>query len=121
VELRDGVVTLADLKGVETHLRLAFVNACEAARVRGRRKQNPAASFAEYFLRSGIEAFLGTYWPVGDTAAKEFATTVYQELANGKTLDEAVRLGRQALLKINSPEWANYLLYGGGNFRLSSQ
>lgn len=121
VELRDGVVTLADLKGVETHLRLAFVNACEAARVRGRRTENPAASFAEYFLRSGIEAFLGTYWPVGDTAAKEFATTVYQELANGKTLDEAVRLGRQALLKINSPEWANYLLYGGGNFRLSSK
>ena len=121
VELRDGVVTHSDLKGVETHLRLAFVNACEAGRVRGRRKQNPAASFAEYFLRSGIEAFLGTYWPVGDTAAKEFATTVYQELANGKTLDEAVRLGRQALLKINSPEWANYLLYGGGNFRLSSK
>jgi CHAT domain-containing protein len=119
LELQDGMVTLADLKRIELSLRLAFVNACEVGRVRGKGKMVPAASFAEYFLRSGIEAFLGTYWPVDDSAAKEFATTVYQELANGQTLDEAVRLGREALLKINSPEWANYLLYGGGNFRLA--
>ena len=114
---------LADLKDKEFSVRLAFVNACESGRVRAtkpeaRPEAPPSASFAEYFLRMGIEAYLGTYWKVGDEAAAKLAASVYSSLARGDTLDKAVREGRQKLQAGGSGEWANYILYGEGQFQL---
>jgi len=110
-------LTLADLRGVETP-RVAFLNACEAGRVRGDTMTTEAASFAEFFLRSGIEAYLGTFWTVGDAAAKTFAGELYAHLATGQTLDEAVTRGRRKLQTANLSDWANYILYGDGRFRM---
>jgi hypothetical protein len=109
--------TVADLGKVSTLPRMAFVNACEAGRVRGKVTTRGAA-FAELFLRSGVEAYVGTYWEVGDHAASLFASQVYLELAAGKTLESAVLVARKALIKAKEPDWANYILFGGGNFRL---
>lgn len=110
-------LTGEDLDGIARLPRMAFVNACEAGRVRGE-VTTEAAAFAELFLRSGVDAYLGTFWRVRDDAAKEFATTVYKALATGTTLDGAVRQARGALLAHDQPDWANYVLYGGGGFRL---
>ena len=109
-------LTLADVRGVDMP-RIAFVNACEAGRVRGP-VTAAAASFAEFFLRGGIEAYLGTFWTVGDTAATVFAGDVYAQLAAQKTLDEAVTHARRTLKQEGLADWANYLLYGDGRFRL---
>ena len=108
--------TLADLRRVTTP-RVAFVNACEAGRVRGE-VTTEAASFAEFFLRSGVEAYLGTFWTVNDHAAQVFSGEVYAELAAGRTLEEAVTLARKKLLDEKLPDWANYILYGDGRFQL---
>ena len=108
-----------DLRKIEPLPRMAFVNACEAGRVRGRGVAN-AAAFAELFLRSGIEAYLGTFWEVGDAAAAIFAGTVYAQLALGKPLDLAVLAGRKALFP-KYPDWANYMLFGGASFRLVTE
>jgi CHAT domain-containing protein len=97
---------------------VAFVNACEAGRVRGEPSGSNAAAFAELFLRSGMDAYLGTYWEVGDAAAALFAGTVYTQLAMAATLEQATLAGRKALFQHNEPDWANYMLFGGGNFRL---
>jgi CHAT domain-containing protein len=105
------------LAKIELLPRMAFVNACEAGRVRGAPPTN-AVAFAELFLHSGMDAYLGTYWEVGDAAAALFAGTVYTKLAIGDTLEQATLAGRKALFAANEPDWANYLLYGGGNFRL---
>ena len=110
-------LTLADLEKIPSLPRVAFVNACEAGRVRGS-TTTEAAAFAELFLRSGVEAYLGTYWEVGDTAAASFATGVYTRLAEGQTLESAVTRSRAELLKADEPDWANYILYGDGRFKL---
>ena len=110
-------LTLADLEKIPSLPRVAFVNACEAGRVRGS-TTTEAAAFAELFLRSGVEAYLGTYWEVGNTAAASFATGVYTRLAEGQTLESAVTKSRAELLKNNEPDWANYILYGDGRFKL---
>ena len=73
-------LTLAKLRATDMP-RIAFVNACEAARVRA--ESTDAASFAEFFLRSGVEAYLGTFWRVGDAAAQLFSQIVYTSLAEG--------------------------------------
>ena len=77
-----------------------------------------AVAFAELFLHSGMDAYLGTYWEVSDAAAALFAKTVYTQLALGDILEQAALAGRRALFAAKEPDWANYLLYGGGNFRL---
>ena len=75
----------------------AFFNACEAGGVR-KRRTSPAKSrtrqeirnlrkskkasewiesnarLAEAFLRGGVANYIGTYWPLGDASAAEFAT-----------------------------------------------
>jgi len=114
-----GDLFFGDLAGARSALRIVFANACESVRVRGvPETESAAASFAEYLLRTGIEAFLGTYWKVGDMAAAAFAASVYGALAQGETLDDAVKAGRRSLFEDKSPEWANYILYGEGRFQL---
>ncbi|MBI3270139.1 MAG: CHAT domain-containing protein [Planctomycetes bacterium] len=111
-------LTLADMSGAGTPPRLAFVNACESARVRAKGGRARPGAFAEQFLKSGIEAYLGTFWRVGDGAAVLFASRVYRELAEGRSLDHAVRAGRRELWEKGEPDWANYVLYGEGSLRL---
>ncbi|QDT35963.1 CHAT domain-containing protein [Stratiformator vulcanicus] len=113
---------LAELAGLKVP-RVAIFNACEAGRVRGYRGEpdpEKAASFAEFFLRGGVESYLGTFWRVGDLAAAMFAERLYGSLAAGESLLDAVTAARCALRdhQPEQPDWANYLLYGDGRFRL---
>ena len=92
-------------------------------RVRGRSFETgeavtEAAAFAEFLLRGGVEAYVGTYWQVSDAAAKQFAGDTYLKLAAGSTLADAVRHARRRLEDSGSQEWANYILYGDGEFKL---
>jgi CHAT domain-containing protein len=112
-------LTLKEMRSLGILPRIAFFNACEAARVRGVTAGVAASTaFAEFFLRSGIEAYLGTYWRVSDAGAASFAKHVYSALANGATLDDAVQGAKAALQASHNNEWANYILYGNGAFRL---
>lgn len=112
-------LTLAEMRTIVQLPRFAFVNACEAGRVRGVASGVVAsAAFAEFFLRSGIEAYLGTYWQVSDVGAANFATNVYSALLAGASLDTAVQDAKTSLFNSKNNEWANYILYGNGAFRL---
>lgn len=118
----------ADLDGLGNLPALVFFNACEAARVRLRAADRRAAralfggrrssSVAEAFLAGGVANFLGTHWPVGDAAALEFSTTLYERLVAGTTLGAAVLTARQRVLGLGSIDWADYVHYGNPTFRL---
>jgi hypothetical protein len=115
----DGPLTLADLRQLQHVPRVAFVNACQAGRVRAPGTDVPRAqAFAEFFLRAGITAYLGTFWLVSDAGAASFATTLYRELGAGRRLGEAVISGRNELRDLRNSDWANYLLYGDSSFVL---
>jgi len=47
--------------------------------------------------RTGVKAFLANRWVVGDAGAATFAISLYQTLAQGKTLGVAVREARKKL------------------------
>lgn len=115
-----------------------FFNACESARLRSRRdareagrsrsriesnterlrRVQAAASMAEAFLRGGLASFIGTYWPVGDLAASTFATTLYDALLQGTTMNDAIQRARKAVRDAGSRDWTNYLYYGDPDFVL---
>ena len=69
-------------------------------------------SLAESFLLNGIANFIGTYWPVNDSAASRFANTFYGGLLAGKPLSPAMREARQAAKSVSPRDWANYLHFG---------
>ncbi|WP_160168397.1 CHAT domain-containing protein [Novipirellula maiorica] len=114
-------LTGQDLSAVTPIPRVIIFNACEAGRVRGESvsPQYESYSLAEMVLRSGVEAFIGTLWEVGDAAAADFAMGVYGGLTGGLTLRDAVTQSRKQLAENHQNDWANYILYGDGRFRLA--
>jgi CHAT domain-containing protein len=121
------VLSGADLAGLSQLPSLVCFNACEAGRIRGgapRAKTEPTprerieqnVGLAEAFLRGGAANYIGTYWPVGDAAAKVFAEVFYGQIMQGKSLGEATLAARQAVQKIKSVDWADYILYGSPEF-----
>jgi CHAT domain-containing protein len=122
------VLSGADLAGMNHLPALVFFNACEAARIRkqperagGRSARNRIeqnVSLAEAFLRGGIANYVGTYWPVGDAGAKTFAEVFYAELLKGEAIGDALLKGRRAVFELGNVDWADYIHYGGFDFRL---
>lgn len=120
------VLSGADLAGLGSLPSLVFFNACEAGRIR-RAGPDPAPApdllrrnvgFAEAFLRGGVANFIGTYWPVGDTAAETFAPAFYEGVLGGRSLAEALLVSRKALEAAQYGDWADYILYGNPDFVL---
>jgi pimeloyl-ACP methyl ester carboxylesterase len=125
------VLSGADLAGIGNLPCLMFFNACESARVRksdaaGKEPaKSPAniargVSFAEALLRGGVANFVGTHWPVGDAAAAEFAAKFYEHVIGGATLNKAILEGRDAVRKLDSRDWADYVFYGDADFQVKT-
>jgi CHAT domain-containing protein len=130
---RGEVLSGAELAGLSALPSMVFFNACESARVRKREarkkgKNKPRVDtaphevhnvgLAEAFLRGGVANYLGTYWPVGDAAAKVFSATFYREILQGRALGAAIAAGRAAVRKQGSVDWADYIHYGAAEFVL---
>ena len=113
---RREVLRGADLATLTSPPFLMLANACESGRVRGvPRKQRQAAlsaGLAEAFLRAGIAHYLGTWWPVADSAAATFATCFHRSLLEGANCGGALLAARAALRQQGSGDWADYLHYG---------
>lgn len=122
------VLSGADLAGIGGLPALAFINGCEAARIRSRTERDGGrasqerieknVSLAEAFLRGGIANYLGTYWPVGDAAALTFSKIFYHWMLQRESIASALLKARQAVLDVPSVDWADYIHYGSPNFQL---
>jgi len=118
------VLSGADLAAMDSVPALVFFNACESGRLRTAvkplRQLDRSVGFAEAFLRGGVANFVGTWWPVSDTAATTFAAALYRELAKGSSIGAALNVARTAVLTLPSADWANYLHYGSFDFALKA-
>jgi len=123
------VLSGADLAGIGNLPALMFFNACEAARVR--KPQDPAdpelampkriqrsVGLAEAFLRGGVANYMGTYWPVGDASAKQFAEAFYGGLLQGNSIGQSLLEARKEIQGHSWVDWADYVLYGSPEFVL---
>lgn len=123
------VLSGRDLVHLEKLPALVFFNACEAARVRGGentemgeggepniRRLERNVGLAEAFLRAGVGNYVGTYWPVGDDAAVQFAHVFYRSLVSGSSVGDALQEGRRRVLQLESVDWADYVHYGSPEF-----
>lgn len=119
----------AEIAGNGNLPSLVFFNACEAGRVRKAQERGEEdldiarriernVGLAGAFLRGGVANYIGTYWPVGDDAALEFAGTFYRELLLGVNMGNALLAGRRKIEALESVDWADYIHYGNQSFVL---
>jgi CHAT domain-containing protein len=127
----DGDLAGEDLESLSRLPSLFVANACESGRVRQRAARSRRGSgeraaaalagrvgLAEALLRGGVANFIGTYWPVGDSAALAFAEVFYARLLANDALGAAVLAARRRVRDLRSPDWADYIHYGDPDFRL---
>jgi CHAT domain-containing protein len=130
-------LTGEDIKFAQHLPTLVFLNGCESGRTRSLERMREAPviidpvqlakekpSIALGFLQGGITQFIGTYWPVGDASALDFAHELYGKLLDKTAIGEAICTARQKLYEgdkgnqqINS-DWANYIHYGDPSFAI---
>jgi hypothetical protein len=92
-------------------VRLAVLGACETAR---RDSMNAWNGVAPALMKVGIGAALANQYAVLDQTAIAFTRRFYAALAAGLALDEAVSLGRLAILNVNAADnsaWGVPVLY----------
>ncbi len=115
--LRDSPMAADDLTTRRFLPWLFFVNACYSAAT-GRRTEmliGTVPTLVSGLLSAGVRAFVGANWAVGDRAATTFAIAFYRSLLQGRTVGEAVRVGRASVADQHGegePAWAAYSLYG---------
>lgn len=140
----DERLTAAELGKIDPLPQLFVLNGCESAKMRGEPERGPGddepiestdddergfweqvednldeqATLAEALMLRGAANLIGTYWPVGDPAALEFAQSFYPSLLSGDRLGIAMRTARRAVQQIHSRDWANYLHYGDPEYVL---
>jgi len=79
--------------------------------------------FTRSFLSAGTSTLLASLWPVSDAATETLMTTLYDDLAKGEQVQDAMRDAQRAVMA--NPEtahpffWAPFNLIG--NWRLTVQ
>lgn len=86
---------LANLLGLQKHLKLVFLNACST-------KEQ-----AYLYIKSGVKAVIATSLPVKDAHAKIFSEAFYNALANNHTIEEAYLTGI-GVLKQNFAQYGEH-------------
>lgn len=98
---------------MSSRVRLVFLNACKTAE--GSPTDNPGrSSVAATLVDTGISAVIGTQFSLPDMSAHSLSTTIYNALLTGKSIGEAVRIGRNAMFfadKADFFDWGIPVLY----------
>lgn len=104
---------LATILGRAPYLSLAFLNACDTARVPRADGLDPFAGVATSLVLGGLPAAVAMQFPVSDSAAIAFSGSFYRGLASGMPIDEAVAAARSQLhdLDTRSLEWGTPALF----------
>ena len=109
-----GASALADLlHEAEPIPRLVVLNSC-ASGTTG--VSELFSGTAAALVKSGIDAVVAMQFTISDSAAVAFSRGFYAALAHGRTIDEAARSGRIAILGLgrDTLEWVTPLLYVRG-------
>jgi CHAT domain-containing protein len=116
VLLEDGLFQAAELSprmegALRREMPLIFFNACHS----GRLGFSPTGlgSWGARLVLLGCGGFIGSLWPVTDTAALAFARAFYGELIRGCAIGEAVARARREVREAfpGDPTWLAYCCF----------
>ncbi len=88
-------------------LRLVVLNACRTAEAVQAPGVDPYGGVAPALVMAGVPAVVAMQFPISDAGAVDFAERLYSTLADGDSLEEAVRGGRRVIRH----EWPTPVLF----------
>jgi beta-lactamase superfamily II metal-dependent hydrolase len=113
---KDVLLTVDTVRQLRKVPELVVLNCCSLGRIGGSRL---AAGLARGFMAAGARAVVAAGWPVTDAAALAFASTMYDELVEGRQFGDAISRARLACQEADgSATWAAYQCYGDPSFVL---
>ncbi|MBA3589360.1 MAG: CHAT domain-containing protein [Methylibium sp.] len=120
------ILSAADVRQMSPVPEFVFINGCYSGRdseLPPAKGQYPvlAASLALEFIRMGSRAVVAAGWQVDDSAALQFAASLYAALLQGDCFGEAVLCARQAVYAdsgLRHNTWGAYQCYGDPQWRL---
>ncbi|HVL75561.1 MAG TPA: CHAT domain-containing protein [Noviherbaspirillum sp.] len=115
--------------------QLVFINCCHSAAAHASDllaspqpstygRAGFAANIAKSLIKIGVRCVVAAGWIVEDRAAREFATTFYKALLDGKRFIDAVAEARKAAwdkFGMTNTTWAAYQCYGDPDWRLQNE
>jgi CHAT domain-containing protein len=109
----DGFLSPADLAGLTLDADLVVLSACRTAggvTVAGEGIQGLAAPL----IAAGARSVVATQWRVGDRSTVRLVGDLYDGLARGETVAEALRSAQLAAIRRGAPagEWAGFTVVG---------
>ncbi|HEX6025022.1 MAG TPA: CHAT domain-containing protein [Solirubrobacter sp.] len=105
---RVGGLQLGNVVAGRGSLRLAVLNACEAAQTSA---HDPLAGVATSLMEFDVPAVVAMQFAITDEGALVFADEFYGALAKGFSVDAAVTQGRRALAANSEVEWGTPVLF----------
>jgi RNA polymerase sigma factor (TIGR02999 family) len=116
LQVEDGALLVAEVSprmaaALRRAAPLIFFNSCHTARI-GFSLTRLGAWGAE-FVQSGCGGFVGTLWPVTDTAALAFAKAFYSKMCQGLPIGQAMLAARRCVRDRypNDPTWLAYCCF----------
>jgi len=106
------------------HLRagLAVLSGCESAGGRMLHGEG-VQGLSSAFVAAGVPSMIATLWPVDDAATAQFMARLYEELADGKPVGEALRAARNWMAGSTAYAapfyWAGFVLVGEASTRVA--
>ncbi len=120
---KEYVLSAGDIFRARRVPRLIFANACFSGVVRSGKpftveeSNRSLAGLVQAFFERGVQNYIGTGWPVDDSAALEFAKVFYKEALLGNDLGSSLSKAREAILTSGST-WGAYQHYGQATAKL---
>lgn len=120
---KEYVLSAGDIFRARRVPRLIFANACFSGVVRSGKpftveeSNRSLAGLVQAFFERGVQNYIGTGWPVDDSAALEFAKVFYREALLGNDLGSSLSKAREAILTSGST-WGAYQHYGQATAKL---
>jgi CHAT domain-containing protein len=116
-EPRNGLLSLAEIYGLDLDAELIVLSACDTALGRDVIGEGPI-SLARGFLVGGSRQVVASLWQVSDVATKELMTRFYSAWADGRSAARALRDAQLELSRTRrfggSHYWGAFVLVGAG-------
>lgn len=124
IKLYDGDITAKYLLNLFEDIppRLVFMNACESATTKDieyLEYEGKLTGIATAFISAGVDAYIGTLWPVHDSISSELSLTFYRRILKGEPIGFALKEIKKDIFERyggSSISGAAFILYGSPNY-----
>jgi CHAT domain-containing protein/tetratricopeptide (TPR) repeat protein len=115
----DGLLQSRDIADLDLDGMLVVLAACRSASGRPSNSDGPVG-LGRAFLQAGARAVVVSLWELEDAASRRLFAHFYERLAEGDSVQEALRSARVARIRAGDApaDWAGLVVVGDGDLRL---